>query len=407
MDRREQSRTDQSAYSITESIKDLAVTGFQYARNYILSPEHLAPQELLARLLSTKSYISTQSSLANRNNAARDDVEHRRFEEIGQGQCGTVYSLTGTTMVAKIPNSAAKIDQLFADYRMHFEVRQAMKEVSTAIQIRINVPELHMYVSPKSDNFWTDCGPLFPMDAVVEKFALLSERVFPVPLPVREALVDTLCPKVIRKRKQDFLARPENKSCLIRIYLGRRQITKPETNVQNLKLRNFPLHVNEMEDMSLDTSHFACVMAQTLAILHWKAGIDGNDIEFILGSSPMQMRGPSYGEIVGKDMWAVAELYHFDFGHRSTSIWVIDFNQCARFEENDAGLKQIVDAFFWNDPYYPRPNLENDKDMELWAVFRKQYLDVSTMLTESVMPEEFITRIEARNKKGTVSGLFN
>lgn len=37
----------------------------------------------------------------------------------------------------------------------------------------------------------------------------------------------------------------------------------------------------------IDTSSFAQVMAQTLAILHWKAGVDENDVEFILASAPL------------------------------------------------------------------------------------------------------------------------
>jgi hypothetical protein len=42
---------------------------------------------------------------------------------------------------------------------------------------------------------------------------------------------------------------------------------KIDINVQNLRLQNFPLDVNEMEALQFDTSTFAQIMAHTLAIL--------------------------------------------------------------------------------------------------------------------------------------------
>ncbi|KAK7210351.1 hypothetical protein V2G26_017529 [Clonostachys chloroleuca] len=370
-------------------------------KDHIFSPEELAaasPQQILSRMLSTKSYISHDS--------VQDDFSKQRSIEIGKGQCGTIFALSGTDTVAKIPNSTEKVDQLLSDFRMHYLVIQAMNEADTKLRMDINIPELHSWVSPAIKTFWAHYGLRSPQDIDATSFTLVSNRVFPVPLPVRDALVDVLCPPAIRKQKQAFLAKPENQNCLIRLYLGRREITRAKKNIQNIRLQNFPLHVNEMEDLGLDTASFAQVMAQTLAILHWKAGVDGNDIEFILGSSPESTRLPSRAEIMNADKYSLGTLFRFDLGRRSISLWVIDFNQCSTFEDNEAGLKKIVDAFFWNDPYYPRPNSTNDRDQNLWATFSQRYLEVSRTFTDSATPGALIAQIEERDRKGTISGLF-
>lgn len=88
--------------------------------------------------------------------------------------------------------------------------------------------------------------------------------------------------------------------------------------MKNFKLRNFPLHVNEMEDLQLDTCTFAHIMGQNLAILHWKAGVDGNDIEFIFGSSPLLSQMPRSDEIAEEDEWSLGD--RFDFSRRSKHV---------------------------------------------------------------------------------------
>ncbi|CAG9941242.1 unnamed protein product [Clonostachys rosea f. rosea IK726] len=371
------------------------------AKDHMFSPEELAaasPQQILSRMLSTKSYISHDS--------AEDNICEQRSIEIGKGQCGTIFALSGTDTVAKIPHSAEKADQLWSDFQMHYLVLEAMNEVDTKLKMDINIPELHSWVCPATKPFWTHYGLRFPQDIDAKNFALVSNRVFPVPQPVRGALLDVLCPPAIQKQKQAFLAKPENKNRLIRLYLGRRETTKAKQNIRNIRLQNFPLHVNEMEDLGLDTASFAQVLAQTLAILHWKAGVDGNDVEFILGSSPKSTRLPSRAEVMGGDKYSFGTRFRFDFSRRSISLWLIGFNQCSTFEDNEAGLKKIVDAFFWNDPYYPRPNSTNDRDQTLWAAFSQRYLEVSRTFTDSTTPGAFIAQIEERDRKGTVSGLF-
>ncbi|KAI5236460.1 hypothetical protein E4T42_09454 [Aureobasidium subglaciale] len=152
----------------------------------------------------------------------------------------------------------------------------------------------------------------------------------------------------------------ENNNCLVRLYFGRRGVDRSKSSVENMTLRNFPLHVDEMERLNLPIPI---------------ANIDANDVEFILGSSRQDLSSSQ------------------DQGH-SVSIWLLDFNQCRKFNEDKAGLKLLVDGFWMNDPYYPRPSSTDKRDKVLWTLFSSKYLDASALLTDGKMPRQFIEGVE-------------
>lgn len=62
---------------------------------------------------------------------------------------------------------------------------------------------------------------------------------------------------------------------------------------------------------------------------------------------------------------------------RSTHVWVLDFDKATTidFTANDVD-KKLVPAFLGNDPYYPRP----DVDEELWEEFSRVYLRASQVI---------------------------
>ena len=320
----------------------------------------VSSEVLLNRMLSTKAYINIPRVV--------EDKTSRFLAPIGEGMCGTIFPLKDTQVV-KIAKPE-RHQQLWQDSIVHSRVREAFHGFFQDI----NVPVYYEFVSPESDSFWDTFSQRFPADAgtKVPNYGLISERINPLPLPVRAAIVDVLCPKSIRKQKEAFLEKPENKDCLIRLYLGRRNDTT-NSKSENVRLRNFPLHVNEMEYLKLDTAMYAATMARALAVMHWTAGIDANDVEFVLSGSPT---------------------------NDSISMWLLDFNQCKEFEHNSQGLKQLVDGFWWNDPYYPRPN-----DEPLWETFKNAYLETSDKLSGGSMAKDFIDAIEKTGAKRS-GGLF-
>lgn len=369
--------------------------------------EKAKSEYILNRMLSTKSEISIDSSLAEMNQRAQDDAALRTFASIGSGQTGTVYALKGTTMVIKLPNSSEQSDILFADFQNHQRVFEAFRGTSAALRTDINVPEPEMWVSPSSDHFWSINAALFPEEVQVPDYGLVSERIYPLPEPVRSALVDAFAPRAIQNRKHDFLRIAKNKDCLIRLYLGRRNDDTPPVAADKFHLRNFPLHINEMERLDLNVSYYAELMAQALAVIHWRAGLDANDIEFVFGSSPSVSERPTAQDLAGLNKDSAAAMFKSDFHHRTVSIWVLDFNLCQTFTEDAAGLKKLVDGFFSNDPYYPRPTSAVPRDKQLWKVFSTHYVKVSGELVSHGMPTAFIEAVEERSKQHSGNTFFD
>ncbi|KAH8641428.1 hypothetical protein IG631_04369 [Alternaria alternata] len=410
-DRRRNNFTDDSTtsvISISDSLKSLILDTVNAARDmFVFTDEEMRktpPEIILQRMLSTKSAISTGSSLAEANQLAHDDTTQQHFTNIGQGQCGTVFALKGTTMVIKLPNSMNKEKELFTDFQMHKLVWDAFSAFAS-IQEDIHVPRIGAWVSPKSTQFWDTMAALFPQDVETPNYGLISERIYPLPLPVREAIVDALCPKAIKDDKSTFLNRTENKNCLVRLYLGRRNDSR-KMEARNVRLRNFPLHVDEMERLGLDTSSFAKTMAKALAFLHWKAGVDANDVEFVLGSTPQVTGAPTKEDVLTADKDTAAEMFTTDFQHRTISLWLLDFNQCKLFDHNSAGVKKLIEGFWFNDPYYPRPNATSKEDKKLWVSFAKHYIKISQELTSTPGPAMFINGVVAKDKERSSGSMF-
>lgn len=77
---------------------------------------------------------------------------------------------------------------------------------------------------------------------------------------------------------------PENEACLVRPYLGQRQGII-EINNPHDTLQNFPLYLDQLEDIGLDIKQYATEMALGLAAIHWRACLNGMDMEFVIGSA--------------------------------------------------------------------------------------------------------------------------
>lgn len=391
---------------IAEFIKSLAARGMRYAGDTasftFLDEKFLkssGPEQILSRMLSMKAYISTQSTLAGECQNAHDHQSLHPFREIGKGQTGTIWSLTGTLQVLKIANTG-RTDQLYNDLQKHVLIRDAFQRCSLALRSSINIPENKGWLGPDSEQFWNDYIQFFP-NGFERRYGLMAQRIFPLPLPVRAAIVDAFAPKDVKQSRAAFLALDTNKDCLVRLYLGRRS-----TRTGTFKLRNFDMTVNEMEWLRLDTSLYAESMAESLAIMHWKAGVDANDVEFVLGSSPATKMMPTasdYQNASPKEATALLQAY--DFKHRSVGMWLLDFDQCQSFSRDKQGVQQLMRGFYFNDPYYPRPSSKSEKDQALWARFRERYLEVSDIITpNNEMPGQFIEAVEAEGKRRSQAG---
>jgi Zinc finger protein len=219
---------------------------------------------------------------------------------------------------------------------------------------------------------------------------------FTVPAIVRDALVDEYClhDPLKPRAKADYA----NHDCLIRIYLGRKRERRTSGAPRQLwfALWNFKMDLQRLTDLGVDTKSFAKSIAAVLAVMHWHSELDARDVEFVLGGLPTEIHHPkpTISDLRGRESTSKTLLCREE--GRAASLWLLDFNQCRRISMDLTGVDVAVDAFCVNDPYYPRPNV----DEKLWTVSREAYLSASAEIVgcagNSSLPGLFIEGVAAR-----------
>ncbi|KAI9930389.1 hypothetical protein ASPWEDRAFT_171014 [Aspergillus wentii DTO 134E9] len=287
------------------------------------------------------------------------------FHRIGAGFCGTVWTSSSEPAIAYKREDGGPSRSLHHDYTIHKLIEsklQLLREnTNTNINIQIHLPKCHRFISP-SDPWWTTNLPRFPEGSSPCNVIEVS-RIPAIPRATRETLISKYCPATLQ---DEIFASATNRDCLIRPYLGRRLHTptskrskkSTEGRFQAFSLRNYPLHLDQMEELELGESGlvqwYATVMGETLAILHWGVGVDANDVEFVLAPPP----SPS-----GDGQTATNPLGEH-------TMWILDFDLCRTISMDEDGVRQAVKAYWGNDPFFPRPGL----DAKLWGCFREGYL---------------------------------
>lgn len=201
------------------------------------------------------------------------------------------------------------------------------------------------------------------------------------------------------------MTNPADDACLIRPYLGRRRRAQQKKKLnpsrfQPFTLRNVPLHLDVLEDLGGQYIRaYAQTMAEALALLHWGAGIDANDVEFVLAP-------PRDKPVAFLPSWKFpipgSESGYFESRFLGTHcMWILDFDCCRRMSMDDAGVEQACTAFYKNDPPYPRPGTGDPADEEPWAVFKSRFLEASRKIwgeregsVELGLAEKLMRRIE-------------
>lgn len=318
------------------------------------------------------------------------EVNNFELHKIGQGFCGTVWaSSTGPAFKREDGGPARSLRN---DFEMHQRVLQGFQKF-TQLHLRIQIPACYDFIKSTDRIWWSMNQRKFP-PGYTPCNIILSQRIPPFPESTRQLLISSFCPTNIT---QQILNSEPDKDCLVRPYLGRRRRQRPQTMTRftAFSLRNFPLHLDQMESLGVTTieiHQYARVMAETLAIMHWICEVDGNDVEFVLASpseNGLKMKSAIFGE---------------------HSIWVLDFDLCRRMTIDPPGVVQAAAAFWRNDPYYPRP----DKDSSLWSVFRQRYIQVSEACEgqlqaaeRSILSRHFIDLVEQEGKKRKEKGNQN
>lgn len=124
-----------------------------------------------------------------------------------------------------------------------------------------------------------------------------------------------------------------------------------------------------MEDLGIDVDRAVRVLASALANAYWRAKVDANDAEWVFGLprsslAPTNM-GTESGETREGENSVMSmqsedqEIFNMrlDNGIKSEDmvVWMLDFDCVRPITMDSKGVKQTVDSFYGNDPYFPRP----------------------------------------------------
>lgn len=315
---------------------------------------------------------------------ATDGIQE--WEIIGAGQCGSIFTQVGRRDIAKICNKDFDPVQLWNDWLQHQRIIQVMEKYH-ADAPSILIPQPLGYLTEDDTTKFIERHPGLKRAAETSYKVklpaqiLIAERIPLLPEEARTALVNVFCHVELRQKVLDT---PTNKDCLVRVYLGAEN--HKALSPLFFTLRNLCLYQNHFEFLQLDVKPMAIAMARTLAIIHWAAGCDGRDIEFVLGSKR------------GRRRYDVDELEHLEiptsiipdnFGcldhycPSHTQLYCLDFNQVSRIKFDKTGAEAAAIAFFENDPYYLRPHQGTLALDETWDLFASAYLDMAEKILGS------------------------
>lgn len=370
--RREKNQTSKSYHSfpLDEAMNDLSAnielfSTLSEAEDSQEPRSHADLGEIEAQLHHMLS-IHASSPAAESPSPARE-VSSATWIRIGAGACGAIFARDGKSEIAKI--SKMDGDDLWNDFRQHVKISGSLKNFPVR---QLEIPSCMGFI-PEGHDFMEAHPKLIECASTVLNFpapVLISQRINPLPKLIRELLIAKFCRSELQQAARND---PANKDCLVRLYLGSQSSPRPS---RFFSLRNFKLHLDQMDMLKLDIRGFAYSIGQALAVMHWAAQTDARDIEFVLGSSTVPT-APQFSEI--KDLkeptfFGPASGVIEDFYHHRAQLYLLDFNQVRDINLNETGAEAAFQAFKINDPYFPRPLQTTPIGLRAWDSFAAGYL---------------------------------
>jgi hypothetical protein len=300
-----------------------------------------------------------------------------QYRCIGKGFCGSIWTLEGSqddvcTAIKREDGGPGR--SVTNDYNMHLQVLQSALQHPPSMPL--SIPQCHELIQP-TDAWWQLRLHQFPAGYSACR-ALISERIPKVPRPISDKIVDLFCAS--NAPLSNFVkSNVDDDACLIRPYLGRRRRYRQEAT-----------STSRFQRFSLDVSSYAETMADALALMHWGARIDANDVEFVL-APPREVKPPPSSAFQSEYLGIHC-------------MWILDFDCCRPLSMDEAGIEKACVAFFRNDPFYPRPGSGEAADEELWKVFKQRFLITSRGILGEVsedgriLAEKLVERIEEEGR---------
>lgn len=304
---------------------------------------------------------------------------------IGRGNCGSVWSFIDSRHVIK-REDCSEFRSVNKDSEMHLHI---LKSINTILPAQVRIPSHFRLVEANDSAFWNAKLPRLPKDRQDGRKmepcrALITQRIPPFSLPVRELLISRFCPSHVQSLIDPF---GPDRDCIIRLGLGRRRKPTEHSTFKAFSLRNYKMWVEQMEELGLQVERYAQLLAETLAAMYWVAHVDAADVEFVLAPpAPDTTQATVHCDILGEHV-----------------LWTLDFDLCRRMTMDESGVRQATRAFWGNDPYLPRPGCEDARDQELWKVFRQKFLQKSAEVTavspNGGLPRLWVEKVEEEGDK--------
>ncbi|KIM47499.1 hypothetical protein M413DRAFT_6825 [Hebeloma cylindrosporum] len=300
---------------------------------------------------------------------------------IGMGSFATAFILAGRPVAFKNVISSGRTPELKAEF-------EALR---------------HFYDVCNDDSFFALPRPLAYYDPAVPT-SFVSADVSPIPKgrSRRHALVyegdfkaleldraayamDQVLPiplSIARNIRKLFYPEGQEKAtvpCLCRLYFGKEIETTPLGGRPSrfFNSSNFPLDVSRYtrimeaapDEYHLSVDDIVYGMGDMLGRLHWLGGYDGRDVEFVMGGASIS----------------------------GITVYTIDFNQLRPWSREKNEIHLLVEAFFINDPYYPRPRPEDARYQKFCLDYLEAYPKESKEATE--LAQSFLHAIETEQAK--------
>lgn len=261
---------------------------------------------------------------------------------------------------------------------MHRKVSDAFKKY-TEYSNDVRVPQPFDFIS--NESLSTELLSRMPGNDRQPSDIATMERILPLLKVVRKAMIQNFYLDETNAREEhlvtQILSERANKHCLARIYLGKKAIARSK---ESFSLRNFPLTLDIMGELALDMMRFASIIGSAYAIMHWAAGITGDDVEFVLGTS------------------ASGSAYHC-LQDRAVHMYLLDFGQCDTVDLSE-DQDDIFQAFKGsmvlqqNQIYLPHPR----RSAALYKSWKAAYISTAREVIRHERlpfdPVEFIKEYE-------------
>lgn len=169
------------------------------------------------------------------------------YKTIGLGSCGSVFEIPGTELVVK---KSSNTEALWNDFTLTDTVYNAFQDSRDLLQDAFpdnTIPRAsrcNSFYPPNQKLYWKKNINKFPASHREVGAAFEADRILPLPQTLRDAVIDSYFDsEIVEEAKKN----EENKSCLIRIYLGENETGKEVYD----SLRNFEMRLSMIDDIGL------------------------------------------------------------------------------------------------------------------------------------------------------------